>query len=82
MLGGDAMAFFENLSDVRRTLASAKSTVLLGIYSFDRQGDYKATKQKLQGKTARTYAYYPVVRHIAEQVAVFIEEAGYRAIQG
>ena len=82
MLGGDAMAFFENLSDVRRTLASAKSIVLLGVYSFDREGDYRATRQKLQGKTARTYAYYPVVRQIAEQVAGFIEEAGYRAVQG
>jgi len=82
MLGEDAVTFFENLSDVRRTLASAKSIVLLGVYSFDAEGDYKATRQKLQGKTARTYAYYPVVRQIAEHVAVFIEEAGYRAVQG
>jgi len=76
MLGEDAMTFFENLSDVRRKLASAKSIVLLGVYSFDAEGDYKATRQKLQGKTARTYAYYPVVRQIAEHVSVFIEEAG------
>ncbi len=88
MLSGDAMAFFENLSDVRRThprhlrLASAKSIVLLGVYSFDTEGDYKATRQKLQGKTARNYAYYPVVRQIAEQVATFIAEAGYRAVEG
>ena len=82
LLPGDAMAFFENLSDVRRTLASAKSIVLLGVYSFDREGDYRATRQKLQGKTARTYAYYPVVRQIAEHVAAFIEQAGHRAVQG
>ena len=82
MLPADAMTFFENLSDVRRTLASAKSIVLLGVHSFDTEGDYKATRQKLQGKTARTYAYYPVARQIAEQVAAFIEEAGYRAVQG
>jgi epoxyqueuosine reductase len=82
MLGEDAVTFFENLSDVRRTLASAKSVVLLGVYSFDAEGDYKATRQKLQGKTARTYAYYPVVRQIAEHLAAFIEQAGYRAVQG
>jgi epoxyqueuosine reductase len=82
MLSEDAVTFFENLSDVRRTLASAKSVVLLGVYSFDGEGDYRATRQKLQGKTARTYAYYPVVRQIAEQVAAFIEKAGYRAAQG
>jgi epoxyqueuosine reductase len=82
MLPGDAMTFFETLSDVRRTLASAKSILLLGVYSFDREGDYKATKQKLQGKTARTYAYYPVARMIAEKVARFIKDAGYQAVQG
>jgi len=82
MLPEDAMTFFENLSDVRRTLASAKSIVLLGVYSFDSEGDYRATRQKLQGKTARTYVYYPVVRQIAEHVAAFIQEAGYQAVQG
>lgn len=82
MVGEDARTFFETLSDVRRALASAKSIVLLGVCSFDREGDYAATSQKLQGKTARTYAYYPVVRQIAEQVAAFIEGAGYQAIQG
>jgi len=82
MLGEDALTFFEDLSDVRRTFASAQSIVLLGVYSFDGEGDYRATRQKLQGKTARTYAYYPVVRQIAERVAAFIEEAGYRAVQG
>lgn len=82
MFGKDAMEFFENISDVRKTLASAKSIVILGVYSFDSEGDYKATSQKLHGKTARTYAYYPVIRQIAEQVAAFIEEAGYHAVQG
>ena len=82
MLGGDAMAFFKNLSDARHALPSAKSIVLLGVYSLDTQGDYRGTRQRLQGRTARTYAYYPVVRQIAERVAACIEEAGYRAIQG
>ncbi|UCC99228.1 MAG: epoxyqueuosine reductase [Phycisphaerales bacterium] len=78
----DAMTFFENLSDVRRTLPSAKSIVLLAVYAFDTEGDYRATEQKLQGKTARIYTYYPVVRQIAEHVAAHIEGAGYRAVQG
>lgn len=82
MLPEDAMTFFETLSDVRRTLPSAKSLVLLGVYALDRDGDYRATRRKLQGKTARIYTYYPVVRQIAEQVAAFIEKAGYRAVQG
>lgn len=82
MLTEDAMAFFETLSDVRRTLASAESIVLLGVNSFDREGDSKETGSTLQGRTARTYAYYPVVRQIAEQVAALIEEAGHQAIQG
>jgi epoxyqueuosine reductase len=82
MVPGDALTFFENLSDVRRTLTTAKSVILLGVYSFDRVGDYRSTRQKLQGKTARTYAYYPVVQRVAEQVAAFIKKAGYRAVQG
>jgi len=82
MLSEDATTFFERLSDAHRTLASAKSIVILGAYSFDREGDYGATRRKLQGKTARTYAYYPVVRQIAEHVAAFIAEAGYQVIQG
>ncbi len=67
---------------MRRTLAWARSIVILGVYSFDTEGDYGAARTNLQGKTARTYAYYPVARQIAEQVAAFIEEAGYRAAQG
>ena len=82
LIPGDAMTFSQNLSDERRTLVSAKSVILLGVYSFDKEGDYKAIRQKLRGKTARPYAYYPVVGRIAEQVAIFIKKAGYRAIQG
>lgn len=82
MLSGDARTSFETLSDVRRTLASAKSLVLLGVYALDQEADYSETRKKLQGKTARIYSYYPVVRQIAEHVAAFIGEAGYRVIQG
>ncbi len=82
MASEDAMAFFENLSDARRTLESANSIILIGVYSFDTEGDYSAARQKLQGKTARTYVYYPVVRQIAERVASYIEKAGWLAVQG
>ena len=78
----DAITVFENLSDVHHTLASAKSIILLGVYSFDKEGDYRRTRQKLQGKTARTYVYYPVVRQIAEKVAAALEKAGYHTVQG
>jgi len=82
MVPGNVVSFFEGLSDARRTLASAKSVILLGVYSFDREGDYSATRQRLQGKTARTYAYYPVVRQVAEKVVEYIEAAGYVAVHG
>ena len=82
MLPEDAMSFFEALSDARRVLPAAKSIVLLGVYSFDSAGDHSSSRQKLQGKTARTYAYYPVVRQIAERVAAYIEETGFQAVQG
>lgn len=82
MLDGAAAEFFENLSDVRHALASAKAIVLLGVYSFDTKGDDRTSGQRLQGKTARTYAYYPVARQIAECVAEFIRKAGHRAVQG
>ncbi|TFG61959.1 MAG: epoxyqueuosine reductase [Spirochaetales bacterium] len=82
MLPSEPMAFFGDLSDVRRLLPSAKSVVFIGAYAFDENCDYGKTGNNLQGKTARTYAYYPVVRQIAEKVTEFIMKAGYRAIQG
>ena len=82
MLPNDATTYFNQLSDVHYSLPEAKSIILIGVYSFDTQGEYKATKKKLKGKIARTYAYYPVVRQIAEKVAEFIKNAGYNTIQG
>ena len=38
MLAEDALPFFERLSDARRTLPSARSIMLLGVYSFDSMG--------------------------------------------
>ncbi len=81
-VSGDALSYFQHLSDVHRTLPSARSLVLLGVYSLDRESDYRQTTRTLQGKTARTYGYYPVVRQVAEAVAARIEKGGYRAVQG
>jgi len=82
MLPYEVATYFDQLSDVYYSLPSARSIILLGVYSFDTEGEHKATRKKLQGKIARTYAYYPVVRQIAEQLTKFIEKAGYTAIQG
>jgi epoxyqueuosine reductase len=82
MLSEDARIFFETLADVRRRFPPAKAIVIIGAYSFDEECDYRTTRLKLQGKTARTYAYYPVVRQIAEKVASFIKDNGLQAIHG
>jgi epoxyqueuosine reductase len=59
-----------------------KSIIILGAYAYDKNSDYSLTRKELRGKTARTYAYYPVVRKIAKKVANYINEAGYSAIDG
>jgi epoxyqueuosine reductase len=82
MLSTDAITFFKTLIDARHTLAEARAIIILGAYAFDQKADYKATRLKLQGKIARTYAYYPVVRQIAEQVAEYIEKNGHKAVHG
>ncbi|MFP4382360.1 MAG: epoxyqueuosine reductase, partial [Candidatus Sumerlaeia bacterium] len=83
MLGqDDAHGFFEKLADVRAALPWARSIVLLGVYALDRNSDYRNTRQELRGKTARTYAYYPVVRQIAERVAAYLQESGCQAVHG
>ena len=82
MLGTDAISFFEGLSDARHTLAHAKSIIIIGAYAYDENSDYKTTRSKLQGKTARTYSYYPVVRQIAEPLVDFLKQKGYEAIHG
>ncbi len=75
-------SFFERLADARQSLPSAKTIILLGVYAYDETAVYESTRRELRGKTARIYNYYPVVRHIAERVAAFIEARGYKAIQG
>ncbi len=82
MLGTDALPFFKDLSHARQSLAEAQSIIILAVYSYDQKGDYSRTRERLQGKTARTYAYYPVVRQIAEQVVHYLEQLGHKAVQG
>jgi epoxyqueuosine reductase len=68
--------------DPRGTLASARSVVLLGVYAFDDACGYADARGGLRGKIARAYAYYPVIRRIAESVAVFLrDELGFEAVQ-
>ncbi len=82
MLPEEPHPFFEGLADPFRTLATARSTIVLGVYAYDQDGDYSATAEKKQGKTARTYAYYPVIREIAEEVCRHIQAAGHTALHG
>ena len=82
MPGSGDRSFFECLADARKTLAGAKSIIILGVYAYDEAAVYENMRRELRGKTARIYSYYPVVRQIAEGVVEFIEERGYKAIHG
>jgi epoxyqueuosine reductase len=82
MPGSRDMSFFACLSDARKTLPTANTIIILGVYAYDEAAIYKNTRQELRGKTARIYHYYPVVRQIAERVVSFIEAHGHTAIQG
>jgi len=55
----EAMEFFKTLIDARHTLPEARAVIVLAMYAFDQKGDYKTTRRKLQGKTARTFALGP-----------------------
>lgn len=75
-------SFFASLSNPLNTLPAARSVVILGVYAYDESAVYKSTRRELRGKTARTYGYYPVARQIAERVTDFIQQRGYRTVQG
>jgi epoxyqueuosine reductase len=82
MPGSTEMSFFTQLSDARNTLPTAKTIIILGVYTYDENAIYKNTHQQLRGKTARSYSYYPVVRKIAEDIVRFLQERGHKAIHG
>ncbi|MFC1795164.1 epoxyqueuosine reductase [Planctomycetota bacterium] len=75
-------SFFKRLSDPRKTLPDAQAIIILGVGAYDKNAVYANLRQQLRGKIARTYSCYPVVRQIAEKVADFIEERGYKAVAG
>ena len=82
MIQPEDISFFERLSDARRTLPDAKAIIVLGVNAYDETAVYTNTQRELRGKTARIYAYYPVVRQIAEKLTEFIQQHGYKAAQG
>lgn len=82
MIQPEDMSFFEHLSNPREILPDARAIIVLGVYAYDETAVYAKTRNEPRGKTARIYAYYPVVRQIAEKLAEFIEKRGYKAIQG
>jgi len=75
-------SFFERLSEPRETLPDAQAIIILGVGAYDKNAIYTNLRKQLRGKIARTYSCYPVVRQIAEKVANFIEESGYKAVPG
>jgi epoxyqueuosine reductase len=75
-------SFFERLSEPRETLPDAQAIIILGVGAYDKGAVYTNARKELRGKIARTYNCYPVVRQIAEKVAGFIEERGYKAVPG
>jgi len=83
MIDKKQTGFFEEMSDPYCTLKSARSVILLGVYSYDAASWYGNTERELRGMIARTYVYYPVARKIAERLASFLrDELGYDAVQG
>jgi epoxyqueuosine reductase len=82
MLNKDAELFFSDLSDPMKWMPNIRSIILLATYAFDQNSRYRSTRKLRRGKTARTYAYYPVVRQLALELVAIIEEAGFKAIDG
>jgi len=79
MLSTDVSIFFKTLSDARNSFPDVKS-IIIGVYSFDELSDYRSARRQKEGKTARTYSYYPVIRQIAKKLVIEIKKIGYKAI--
>jgi len=73
---------FEELVDPRRRLADARSIIILAVYSYDEECVNVNVNEDLRGRIARTYAYYPVVRVVADKVANFLAEKGFKNVCG
>jgi len=82
MIPPDEKTFFDHISCAKKALPTAKTIIMLGVYAYDEAAVYGNTHQELRGKTARIYSYYPVIRHIAEKLTVFLQHLGYNAMHG
>lgn len=73
---------FEGLVDPRRWLADAESIIILAVYSYDKECVGVEAEKNLRGRIARTYAYYPVARIVADKVADLLTEKGFKTVCG
>lgn len=80
--GPQNKTFFSHLADARKTLSTAKTIIMLGVYAYDEAAVYRNTRKEIRGKTARIYSYYPVVRKIADGLVAFLVGYGHKAIHG
>ena len=67
-LSKEPSVFFADLSDARNTLPDAKSVIILGTYVYDKNCNYDATEQKLQGKTVKMVNSTSVGGGVAEML--------------
>jgi len=82
MIDKNDKAYFSELSNPYSTLPSAKSIIILGVYAYDEKSDYRRCNKEKRCKTARTYAYYPVIRQLTQKIVRYIESQGYEAKDG
>lgn len=73
---------FKRLINPREIMPDARTIIVLAVYSYDEEGVNVKVREELRGKIARTYSYYPVVRIIAEKVAKFLAERGFKSLYG
>ena len=74
--------FFDNLSNPYYFLPNAQSILVLGVYAYDDQSNYKHCYVEGRCKTARTYSYYPVIRQIVQKLSAEINALGFEAVEG
>ena len=82
MIAADDTTFFERISCALNTMPTAKSIIMIGVYSYDETAAYQDVRGELRGKTARTYSYYPVARQVAGKLTAHIQDLGYNATHG
>lgn len=73
---------FEGLTDPRKRIPDARSIIVLAVYSYDEECVGVEAEKNLRGRIARTYAYYPVVTMVANKVADYLDEKGFKNVCG